>query len=202
MKLPVLVVALVAACCTVPPSDVTRIEATANVWQLQNTFTNGRASGTPIRIHKGELWLLTARHVPETPAALGWVAIHRDGTKTEEGRVVSLHPEADAAVMAFPLPEDFTPMLITLGYEPLELGRKVYGAGWGGGWQLWLTEGLVSAANRVSSQIVPGDSGGGLFNQEGAQIAILVARGSQFDAHMAFVLPLAEIRDWLTALVE
>ena len=200
MKFLALSAVLAAACCN-PPSDSARMSATGNVWQLKNEFTGNKASGVPIAIRDGELWILTAKHVPDVMAARGWTAEHRDGTALGEGRVISLHPDEDAAIMAFPL-GDYVPRLAKLNYDPLELGAKVYGAGWGGGYYLWLTTGLVSGEDRVTAQIAPGDSGGGLFNEEGELVAILVGRYAARDAHMAGVVPLADMAGWLQKNLE
>ena len=199
MRLLPLIACLIASCCSVPRSYT---EATNSVWQLWNTFTGGRASAVPIAIYENEVWVLTARHVPNAVAPLGWFAKNRDGDKLEEGRVVSLHPVYDAAIMAFPIPDGLDPPITKLNYEPLKFGDRTYSSGWGGGHFLWVTVGIVSGPNRVTVQIAPGDSGGGLFDEEGNLIAILVARGSNVDAHMAFVVPLSNIELWLKKNLE
>ena len=196
MKILAISVCLAAACCFAPPSDSPRMEATGNVWQLKGPHSRG--SGVPIGIHDGELWILTAKHLPKFDTATGWTAEHRDGTTLGEGHVIGLHPTEDAAILAFPLPDD-EPFIPHLSFTPLELGEQVYGAGWGGGYYLWLTTGLVSDEDRVTSQIAPGDSGGGLFDEEGRLVAILVGRYG--DAHMAAVVPLADIEEWLKNLL-
>lgn len=171
-----------------------RIEATSNVWKVAHEV-QGRASGVPIAVRDGELWLLTARHVPGDENHTEWTATHRDGASLGEGRVISVHPDEDSAILAFPL-EGLEPFIVNLSFEPLELGETVYGAGWGGSAFLWLTTGLVSGLDRTSSQIALGDSGGGLFNEEGELIAILVGR-STYAAHMTWVVPLVDIEEWL-----
>ena len=163
---------------------------------------SGGASGVPVAIRDSELWLLTARHVTGDVNLTDWTATHRNGAALGEGRVISLNDDGDSAILAFPMPEGLEPFTVNLNYAPLELGAQVYGAGWGGSYHLWLTQGIVCGADRTTTQIVWGDSGGGLFNEQGSLIALLVGRYAQYDAHMASVLPLADIEEWLKKNLE
>lgn len=190
-------VAVLAGCSALPISNSERIQAAGNVWQFQSP--NSRGSGMPVGVQNGNLIFLTAAHL-EMFWPGEWDVMSKDGIFLTGGVVIERCPDQDAMLVAFPIADDFElPPLHRLNFAPLEFGEEVYGAGWGGGWGLWLTEGLVSDANRVTSPISPGDSGGGLFNDEGELIAILVGRGP--DAHHAWVVPLSDLDGWLIPLL-
>lgn len=185
-------VALCASCCSVPAGSA-RIESQLNVWRVVGD--TGSGSATPIRVEDGVVWFLTAAHMlPST----SWRVIARDGRTLDDGVLLSKHPDEDALILVFPLEPGETVGVVPLSFEPLSLGAEVFGSGFAGGTpHQWLTEGLVSGSRRTTTPIAPGDSGGGLFDQQGRQVAILVGRYSVTDAHLAAVVPLAAIEDWL-----
>ena len=186
------VLAVLAGCCAHPPSNAPRIQAAANVWKIAGPGVSG--SGLPIVAPVGEVWFLTAAHVFDAGPG-PWTASNRAGEKLEAGYLVSRHPTEDAVILGFA--SDYPAQAHDIDFEALEFGEKVYGAGWGGGYGLWLTDGLVSAARRTTTPIFGGDSGGGLFDEEGALLGMIVGRGDIHAAHHAFVIPMAELRDWL-----
>jgi S1-C subfamily serine protease len=53
--------------------------------------------------------------------------------------------------------------------------------------------------DRVSSGISPGDSGGGIFNTAGELVAMMLGSGPA--CHHAYVVPMADLQEWLQPLL-
>lgn len=198
-RLAILCTAVATACCTMPPPSPLGPSAGALVWQLQAEM-GARASGTPIEVRDGELWLLTAKHVIDTPPT-AWSAHTRRGDILLGGRLVGKHPELDAAVMAFPLPEDYpTPPTLEIDADRLELGDTVWTAGWGGSVALWVTEALAQGSHRLSGASFFGDSGGAVLDAQGRVRGVTVGIGGPHRTHQVWLLPIGDIWDWLDSL--
>lgn len=200
MRLVAIAAVLLATSCSNTPSNSARIGAAGTIWQIQGPLSRG--SGVPVGVEDGELLLLTAAHIDvplelPQPGPTTWSALNRHGSILLGGRIVEKHPELDAMLMAFPLAGHPAPRLVELGFEELEFGEDVWGAGWGKSVALWLTEGLANDARRVSAEANPGDSGGGIFDTEGRLRALILGISDPHATYQVWVLPLGEIREWL-----
>lgn len=132
-----------------------------------------RASAVPVACASlpgglSEVVFLTARHA----VGHGPMSVVLRGSRLDHGVVLAAHPELDAALIAFAAPLPIR--TIEMRGSPARIGEDAWVAGYGGGTSdLWVSRGVVSARNRASVQIVPGDSGGAVLDAAGALLGIV-----------------------------
>lgn len=188
MRSAILVLAALTSC--VAP-DHSLVES-QSVWQI---FTaTGRASAVPVAVEEGMLIFVTAAHVG-TPDG-SWTLKDRHGDVLEPVVHIEVHPTEDVRLIAVPVPAN-PPTLVPLAQDDPSFGDTVYGAGWGGGWYLWLTKGIVSSPNHATTQTAAGDSGGALLDPSGRLVGVLVGRLAEYDAHMGAFVPVSAVREIL-----
>ena len=185
----ILALLLLSACTTQPLAP--------DVWQLRCPFGGG--SAVPFKTTESEVWFLTATHVV-MKAPGPWMVISRHGEVITDGFVIAKHYRADVSIISFILPPSY-PTISTnqIDFEPLLPGQEILSVGWGGGQLYWITEGVCSHSHRVSAPIVPGDSGGGVFDTDGKLRGIISGYGAA--AHQSFIVPTHSIESWLKSFL-
>jgi len=180
----------------------------ANVWKLD---ISGMGSGTAFPIAcepTGAYWrisFLTAKHCTLEPGTvlpgglLPWYSVkHDDGRKLSLGRLVSVHPKEDAAILSFiSMKPVFCRML---DFKAPAFGERLFLCGYPMGQGPYLTEGFASGGRRFSASGFPGSSGGPVTRPNGSVCAIIVAgHGTQFQFvdFMLYHVPLNSVEKWL-----
>lgn len=180
----------------------------SNVWKL-NIADLGWGTAFPVACEpSGGFWkvtFLTAKHCTIAPGtilssgALPWYNVHHDDKRALScGRLLSIHPKEDAALLVFISTEPVDCRM--LNFTPPVFGERLFLAGYPMGEGPYLTEGRASGGRRFSASGFPGSSGGPVTRADGAVCAIIVAgHGTQFQFvdFMLYHVPLNSIERWL-----
>lgn len=153
--------------------------------------------GSGVAISKDEV--ITNCHV----AQKGQSVQVRQSDKTYKATIHYADPDRDLCQLTVP---DLQAVPIGLGSAKiLKVGQRVYAIGAPKGFELTLSEGLVSSLRdyegsqyiQTSAAISPGSSGGGLFNEQGELIGITTFYITE-GQNLNFALPV----DWISELPE
>lgn len=136
-----------------PPSYFHPAQATVKVILGEG----GMGSGIPVETRLGFTIVLTAKHVVEG-AAVETMTVQA-GEVTLPVTRVEQNDSLDIAALWVPMQLPVVPV----DYAPIFFGERLQGAGFLFGEQLQLAEGLVSRPGKFSIDIMPGCSGGPVF---------------------------------------
>lgn len=198
---------LTAGCCT---SGVGRseLDRTADCpWQLAGSGTCWPVKCTYDK--KAKDWVLTmitAGHVAKA-IARPMIAQHRDGRVLSGGKILSIHPTEDAALVQFRCKRKIWP--VRIDFEPLAWGEWVVVPGFQG-MSPWVVQGYASGPDRCSTPMFGGGSGSPVLDANYRARALVVAvsayyspvGGRQLVHHHCHVLPLSKIRSWLCSALK
>lgn len=123
----------------------------------------------------------------------------RKGSSTWKATAIALHPDVDLCLLAIDNLEVSPPSRRPSG--TIEIGERVYAVGAPRGFELTLSEGLVSGLRedplglplvQTTAAISPGSSGGGLFDSRGQLIGITTYSVTE-SQNLNFALPIEPI---------
>lgn len=197
-----------SACCAPRPAipwNLAPVAEAERVWRVvcsDGTFGTGfpircvaRSDGTFL------VDLLTARHVARDGQGNPYPSYRalRSGGPEMTFQSLREHETWDASIVSFSSPEWVLPH--ELDRRPLRVGTRV----WHSGYQLGhftITDGYVTAWNRVTSPTAPGGSGGPVLDRHGRVVGVVVRMrySTQLGAavlHLVQVVPIMAIADWL-----
>ena len=184
------------SCFALDASQVFNI-ASQSVVQVDilNDQGNKVGVGSGVVIAKGEV--ITNCHVAQSSESVQV----RQSEKIYKAKIHYADPDRDLCQLSVP---DLNTQPLSIGTaKTLKVGQRVYAIGAPKGFELTLSEGLVSSLRdyegsqyiQTSAAISPGSSGGGLFNDEGQLIGITTFYISE-GQNLNFALP----ADWISEL--
>lgn len=162
------------------------------------SYQEFKATAFPVQHLDGELVLMTAAHAvrQEKPEGeLVKIAAVLNG-KIKECRLVQVHDEQDAALIALPDPDS---QFETLSIERRipKFGEVVYAAGYPAGMgRLFITSGIVSDPDLNSTLNYPGSSGSPVVDSLGQVVAMMVRIGTDdgtIITHTTFTVLMAHL---------
>jgi len=188
--------------------DITTESVSTDQW-IQNYVTEGAGSGIII---KSNGYILTNNHVIEDANSI-YVTLSND--KKYKATVVGADSQSDLAVLK----------ISATGLTPVTMGKSsqlnvgdlavIIGNPLGelGG---TVSAGIISALDRevtiddmpmtliqTDASVNPGDSGGGMFNQYGQLVGIIVAKSSGTDVEgIGFAIPIDSATDVISSLIK
>ncbi len=191
MLLPLLLQPGLAVAATLEPDQVFE-RVSPSVWTVSNFDGRSRlqSQGSAVTIGPGRL--ITNCHVVEKGASF---SVQRENVSY--GAVVELQdPERDLCQLKVAGFE--APAVEMAGTDSLRVGARVYAIGSPQGFEMTLSDGLISALRRddsgalvyiqTTAPISPGSSGGGLFDAQGRLIGI-TSKGGRDAQNLNFAVP-------------
>jgi TPR repeat protein len=152
--------------------------------------------------------VVTNFHVIESASAL--LVQLSDGDVYDRVRLIQSDPRRDLAILSI---KGFNLPTITFAdSEKVAIGEKCYAIGTPVGYELTISNGIVSATRttdagvkliQITAAISPGSSGGGLFNSEGDLIGITTSSSNHTDAQsINFSVPSNYVQGMLNGVSE
>ncbi len=168
--------------------------------------THAGGSGSCFYLHDRRIFV-TNYHVVE---GFRDVALHDNDRTPYPARVILAAPSLDLALLA--ADHDFTPLpaLALAADDALEVGGRIFVAGYPYGMPLSVTEGTVSSPRQLmdgsyyiqtDAAVNPGNSGGPMFNDRNEVVGITVSKFTEAD-NMGFGIPVATLRKLLDTVGE
>lgn len=199
-----LLVLLFSACTSTDPVRQA-MQSAHCVWSAYNYGTAFPVAATQNEDGTWSVLMLTPSHV----ATLGidsFEVLLPDLELVGSAKVLSTHPTADAALLLATMIE--RPFIPQLCFDDLRLGERVYHSGFGGGSrdQRWVSQGVASSRNRVTTYIAPGDSGSPIIDELGRVVGFATRVGRMPDGHLilghTYIVPLSDVEAWLKEAIE
>lgn len=157
-----------------------------SIYSVVYKVTHSAGSGTCFYLKDYDLFV-TNYHVVE---GFHHLAIHDKDRNSFLARVILVNPETDLAFLAAEGDFSHLPSLSLSDSSELNIGHKVYVAGYPFGMPFTMTEGTVSAPKQMingqhyvqtDAAVNPGNSGGPIFNKTGELVAITVSKFTEAD---------------------
>ena len=147
--------------------------------------------------------ILTANHVAAVAEQLPFeieITAEFNGTILRNGRVVSIHPNEDAALLEFF--SENPVMIVQMTNRVPDLLEDLYSVGYSGRQgERWISKGLYCGEFRTTSQAAPGDSGGAVFDKQGKLVGVMITldkyRNHQWVFHHLTYSALPNLSEWL-----
>lgn len=177
-----------------------------NLYRLVFKVTHTGGSGSCFYLKQYDLFV-TNYHVVE---GFRTVAVHDNDRNPYEARVVVVNPESDLALLAVDADFSALPELEIAADDSLEIGRKIYVAGYPYGMPFTVTEGSVSAPRQLlngkyyiqtDAAVNPGNSGGPMLDEAGRVVGVTVSKITQAD-NMGFGIRVETLRKLLESAAE
>lgn len=177
-----------------------------SIYSLVYKVTHAAGSGTCFYLKDYDLFV-TNYHVVE---GFHNVAIHDKDRNVYLGKVILVNPETDLALIVADGDFSHLPSLLLSDSANLNIGHKVYVAGYPFGMPFTMTEGSVSAPKQLidgrfyvqtDAAVNPGNSGGPIFNKAGELIAITVSKFTDAD-NMGFGIQVDTLKQLLENIAD
>lgn len=177
-----------------------------NIHQLVFKVTHAGGCGSCFYLKSHDLFV-TNYHVVE---GYHTVALHDNERNPYLAKVVLVNPEEDIALLS--AEGDFSPLpaLNLAKSNTLQVGRKVYVAGYPYGMPFTVTEGSISSPQQLmdgkyyvqtDAAVNPGNSGGPIFNENGEVVAVTVSKFTNAD-NMGFGIQADNLQKVLDSIEE
>lgn len=134
------------------------------------------------------------------------VLLSFDNGDAIQGRVVDVNPQLDLALVKARVPETIRP--VTINAKPVNEGAEIVVLGYGLG-VFSTTQGIVSGLNRqieinaspliqIDAAVNGGNSGGGLFNNQGQLVGVICAKITDKSVdNVGFAIPISTVLEYL-----
>lgn len=189
--------------CPNPREGVGMVDA-ENVWLLCGSGACGTAfpiQCRPIGDGTYEVLFLTAGHVIHFGGGetAFWTATNPDREEFLDGKIVSVHPEKDAALVKFLSPRRIE--IFVLRETPPKIGEPAWTLGYPLARGLSVTGGFFGQGDHVSTPIYYGVSGGPVIDCKGRVVGIVSSVYCSMPGnpvpHLARYLPVLDVFDWI-----
>ncbi len=172
-----------------------------SIYSIVYKVTHSAGSGTCFYLKDYDLFV-TNYHVVE---GFHNLAIHDKDRNSFQAKVILVNPETDIALLSVDGDFSHLPSLSLSDSSELNIGHKVYVAGYPFGMPFTMTEGTVSAPKQMingqyyvqtDAAVNPGNSGGPIFNNTGELVAITVSKFTEAD-NMGFGIQVNTLKQLL-----